>query len=233
MKPGQKLTQWFQDYAAGRLTTPQAIYAAAWTEAQGPGDRMDRFFDTPPDDAAFTAPERLRAPVHLKSTSYMRQRLRADWAHCDPRLMWWAAHFCNEAAKRQIPLYVHCALRSRAEQDRVFKAGHSKARYPSSAHNIGEAVDIVHGTFHWDMTRQEWAFLHALGQRSLDRVNANLPAARKLSLRWGGSFASLYDPAHWEVADYRSRLGPRPATDPEHLSPWAILERVRTGRLQV
>lgn len=193
----------------------------------------DRFFDTPQDGKAFTAPQRLKAPVHLKSTSYMRQRVRADWAHCDPRLMWWAAHFCNEAAKLGVPLYVHCALRDKAEQDRVFQAGHSKARYPTSAHNIGEAVDIVHGTYHWDMTRQEWDYLHALGRRSLERVNAQLPAGRKLDLRWGGNFRSLYDPAHWEVSGYMARLGPRPRVPPEHLSPFAILERVRTGRLQV
>lgn len=230
MKPGQRLTRWWQDFTAGRLRTPQAVYAAA--QAENTENPSDRFFGPPIDDGIkWDAPARLRSPQYFYSDSDLRHRERADWRGCDPRLMFWAAYFIKAAARRGIPLYVHCALRDKAEQDRVFKAGHSKAPYPRSAHNIGEAVDIVHGRFHWDMTPAEWALLHTLGRLSLDRVNAQL-GKDKLQLVWGGSFRSLYDPAHWEVSDYRQRLGPRSQGDPIRLSPYHILQRHRHGGLR-
>lgn len=210
MKFGQVIPKWWQDYVSGRLRTPQSIYRAATSETPDPAQASDRFFDIPEDGPGFQAPERLKAPSFIQSDNYIRQQERADWNHADIRLMYWSARFTEAAKKRGIPLYVHCALRGEAEQRRVYAAGNSKARYPSSAHNIGEAVDIVHGVFHWDMTRAEWDYLHTLGKLVLDRVNAELNKDQKLHLTWGGGFKSLYDPAHWEVADYRQRLRPLP-----------------------
>ncbi|WP_323717584.1 M15 family metallopeptidase [Paracoccus aminovorans] len=230
MKPGQVMTRWWQDLVAGRLRTPQAIFRAAISENPDPAQAGDRVFDLPEDGPTFDAPERLKAPGFLRSPSYTVQLERADWNHCDPRLMYWAARFVDAAKKRGIPLYVHCALRGEAEQKRVYAAGNSRARYPSSAHNIGEAVDIVHGVFHRQMTRDEWRYLHVLGQLVLDRVNAELPKAQKLNLTWGGNFRSLYDPAHWEVSDYRNRLRPIPDGPPKHYLPQFIFRQWRLNR---
>lgn len=223
----------WQEYLAGRLRTPRAIRSAFLAEALGPSDTYDRFFDLPDDTGLIEALARLRAPVHFHSDSYLRQQERADWAQVDPRLMFWSAHLCEALRRRHIPLYVHTALRDRAEQDRVVSAGHSKARYPSSAHNIGEAVDIVHGVHHWDLTLAEWAALEVLGRLSLDKVNAYLPAKRKLRLAWGGTFKGLYDPAHWEIEDFRSRRRPLPALAPVYRSPRMILKGVREGLISL
>lgn len=231
--PLHRVSKAWQDYVAGRLRTPRAVRSAFLSEALGPSDAYDRFFELPGDTGPLEALARLRAPGHLASTAYLRQLERADWAHADPRLMFWSAHVCEALRRRCIPLYVHTALRDRAEQDRVFSAGHSKARYPSSAHNIGEAIDIVHGVHHWDLTRTEWAALEVLGRLSLAKVNAYLPAARKLRLVWGGSFKGLYDPAHWEVEDFRARRRPLPARLPVHRSPRMILKGVREGLISL
>lgn len=220
MKPGQLLTRWWQDYVAGRLRTPQAVYRAAVQETPLPSLRI---FETPEDGPVWDAPLRLQAPGFFNCESYLRQSTRADWAYCDRRLMYWAALFVQNARKRGIPLYVHCALRDEAEQAKLKAQGHSKAVYPRSAHNIGEAVDIVHSVFHWNMTRDEWALLHVLGRLTLDRVNAQLPKPRKLSLTWGGDFKSLYDPAHWEISDYRARVRRLPPAPPVTHTPTAIL----------
>lgn len=217
---------WWQDYVAGRLKTPRDLFRAAWAENPDPAQASDRFLDVPDPGPTWDAPERLKAPLHFKSEGYMRQRIRADYASTDPRLMVFGATLIQMAQKRQIPLYVHTALRSEAEQNKLKAAGNSKASYGRSPHNIGEALDIVHGVFHWQLNRSEWDLLHTLGRLALNNVNTHLKAANKLQLVWGGTFNSLYDPAHWEIADFRQRLRPLPrASEPVHLSPPTILAR--------
>ncbi|UIB81391.1 hypothetical protein [Flyfo microvirus Tbat2_93] len=216
---------WWQDYLAGRLTTPQEIYAASLAEHKGPADSTERaFFGDYDPGPGWTAPKSLQAPAHFKTNAWLRQCERANWALTDPRLMVWAAVFIHGAMKRNIPLYVHCALRDKKEQDAVRKAGNSKLSWPNGAHNIGEAVDIVHGTLHWDMNPQEWKLLSVLGQRALDLVNASLPKARKLELSWGGNWG-FYDPAHWEIRDYKTRTRKVDAVPPVHRTPYSILMR--------
>ena len=213
---------WWQDYLEGRLTTPQQIYAASVAEFRGPAVPSERFFgDFDPGDG-WSAPATLKAPSHFKTNAWLRQCERADWAHCDPRLMVWSAVLIHMAMKRQIPLYVHCALRDEATQTAVRKSGNSKVAYPNSAHNIGEAVDIVHGTLHWDMSKSEWSLLHVLGKLALDRVNATLKRDNKLSLTWGGSW-SFYDPAHWEVSNYKQRTRRLPVVPAKRRTPYGIL----------
>lgn len=216
--------RWWQDYLAGRFKTPRELFRAAWSEKPDPAQASDRFFEVPDPGPTWDAPERLKAPLHFKTEQYMQQRVRADYAHTDPRLMVFGATLVQMAQKRQIPLYVHTALRSEREQNKAKAAGNSKASYGRSPHNIGEALDIVHGVFHWSMNRSEWALLHALGRLALDNVNTRLKAANKLELVWGGGFKSLYDPAHWEISDFRQRLSRLPAPSaPVYLSPATIL----------
>ena len=222
MKPGQTLYRWWQEYVLGRLSTPQDLYRAALFENPDPARASDRFFGGLAEVAHWEAPWRLLAPVFMKSEAFLRQGGRADWQHCDARLMRWAALFQEYARKRQIPLYVHTAFRSEAEQAKVGAGGHSKVTFPNSAHNIGEAVDVVHSVFHWDLTRAEWSMLHTLGLLALDRVNADLPKALKLRLVWGGDW-KFYDPAHWEIQDYRTRTRRLPLGEPVRLMPRAIL----------
>lgn len=193
-------------------------------------DPEPRFFGAPDDvKGVWDAPERLKAPNFLRSTGHEQQHLRADWAYVDLRLAYWAAHFIAQARKRHIPLYVHCALRDKATQDAHFAKGVSKARYPRSAHNIGEAVDIVHGLFHWEMSRQEWSLLGVLGKLSLERVNAMLPRARKLALTWGGDW-KFWDPAHWEISDYRARTRGLSPHEPMRRTPRYLLEHLNPDR---
>lgn len=223
MKVGQVLTQWFQDLMAGRLRTPQAIVQASRAETPDPAQSSDRFFNEPQDGFIWDVPKRLSAPHFILSDAHIRQWDCADWQQVDLRLMRWSAVFIELARKRGIPLYVHCAMRTEAEQAKVNAAGNSKVPYPRSAHNIGEAVDIVHGVFHWTLTEREWAMLHVLGLRALDLVNRDLKKIDKLHLAWGGHFKTLYDPAHWEITDYRARVKRLPLGPPVRRTPRAIL----------
>lgn len=220
------VSRWWQDYVAGRLRTPRALFNAAWGDSPDPAQSADRVFDVPDPGPTWDAPDRLKAPLHFRSESYMRQIRRADWSFCDPRLAVWAAVFQQMARKRDIPLYVHAALRPKSVQNALVAQGRSRAKYPRSAHNIGEAVDIVHGVFHWSMNESEWSLLHALGNMALDRCNAYLKGPFKLSLTWGGDFKRLYDPAHWEITDFRNRIRVLPEPDaPVRFTPQDLLKR--------
>lgn len=214
--------KWWQDYLAGRLTTPQQIYAASVAEYNGPASE-GRFFGDTLDPGTWDAPQSLKAPSHFKTASWLKQCERADWAHTDPRLSVWAAMVVHMALRRHIPLYIHCALRDEATQKAVAKAGNSKVSYPNSAHNIGEAVDIVHGTLHWDMAQQEWKLIGVLGRLALERLNAALKKEHKLRLTWGGDWR-FYDPAHWEITDYRARTAHKPRVTPIRRTPYSILK---------
>lgn len=227
MKPGQVLTQWWQDFVAGKLRT-----AEDWARARAqfhPSDAKasDRFLEEPQDGFRWEAPRRLAAPGFFLSSGCLDQWEKADWRSVDARLARWSAVFIELARRRGVPLYVHCALRPEAEQEEAYLAGHSRARYPRSAHNIGEAVDIVHGIYHWTLTKQEWALLHVLGLRALDLVNAGRPKAERLVLTWGGTFAGLWDPAHWEISDFRARIRPWPDGVPVRMTPRYILRNLR------
>ena len=222
MKPGQRLTRWWQQYVSGRLTTPQALCAAA--RAETPDRSEDRFTREPVDNKEWDTPKRLRAEAFLKSQRYVSQQQRADWQQCDPRMRLLAAKIVLRAHGLGIPLYVHSAFRTKAEQGQLVARGVTKAAYPRSAHNIGEAFDLVHGIFHWELTAREWAYLHWLGQDELRKLNAKLPKEKQLRINWGGddgqaSDTFKWDPAHWEVLDYRDRIRKMPVAVPVHMSP--------------
>lgn len=227
---GPVARKWWQDLCAGRLTTPQSIYRAALNEVPSVGPRF--LPEQMPDDSGpWDVPARLQSPRYFLTGAYLVHGEKADWQHVDVRLMRWAALFVEYARKRNVPLYVHTAYRTDAEQARLKAAGRSKAGPGLSAHNIGEAVDVVHGVLHWDMTPGEWAWVSVLGKAALRRVNATLKAHEKLELVWGGpdgpSDRFKWDPAHWEVSDFRARRRTLVDGAPLHLMPRAILAKYK------
>ena len=135
------------------------------------------------------------------------------------------------ARKRDIPLFVRCAFRTEQEQNRLNQEGFSKLRWPNGAHNIGEAVDIIHGRYAWELTQDEWLYIHQLGLDCLRRLNATLLKPQHLALNWGGddrtkSDRFRWDPAHWEVASYKARVRPLKAGNPVNQSAAAIMARL-------
>jgi len=127
---------------------------------------------------------------------YLLQHERADWSGVSPiinefthRLMW-------RLRKNGFPTYVHTALRTPEEQERLFLIGNSRIR-KNGPHNRGAAVDIVHCDFHWNAHPDFWAYIG----------NAGKDIARQydLPIEWGGDFVSLYDPAHWQLKDWQKK----------------------------
>lgn len=152
----------------------------------------------------------------LKGLKYKEQQVRAPREGTHPHVLEFARKFIERAAKYDIPLFAHEFWREGARQNKLHAQGFSKARAGESAHNHGLAVDIIHGTRGWmddvpeEVSREHWAIVGALGLETARSMN--------LELNWGGNEKDLrfpfrnesdtfrWDPAHWEVKDWRNRV---------------------------
>ncbi len=129
------------------------------------------------------------------SDRYGEQQSRADRTGAQPEILEFERKLIKRARKFGIPLFAHCVIRGSTDQNRLFREGRSKARAGESPHNYGAAVDLIHGTKAWDLSRKQWAILGHLGKE--------LAASLGLKLTWGGDW-EFYDPAHWELTEWRA-----------------------------
>lgn len=143
------------------------------------------------------------SPEFFRSDTYLRQQNRANWVGVNPLLREWSNLFLEMAKSRNLPLYVHSAMRTMSQQALLVQKGVSLT--PNSKHLKGEAVDIVHSLYHWKVNPDEWQAYSVLGFLALDRLNNRLKAVDKIGLQWGGHWTRFYDPAHWELKPYKAK----------------------------
>lgn len=215
------MPQWFQKLAAGLLDTPQAIMQAVRSEEPKPDQR---FFGAPDDEDARNAPLRLKFPTHFYSPGHLRQIDRADWQGVDPRIALFSAALTRRLKGMGIPVYIHTAYRTKADQDAAQARGNSNLSGDRAPHRVGGAVDIVHGVFHWEMNRPEWAFIGKIGKDLHERMMQSVPKSDRYQITWGGDWLKLWDPAHWELADWQS-LPNYAEKEPLRLTPKNILDQ--------
>jgi len=217
----QRMSYWFDRLRSGAIRSLSDLREAVFLtrEASEPEDTsFDRFLGTLGDGAVFDAPTRLRFPWDATAEEMLRRHAMADWQNVDPRIARFGAALIEVARKQGIPLYVHTAFRTRAEQEAAVSRGVSKARWPRAAHCQGAAVDIVHGRFHWQLTNGEWALLGKLGKDVAQRL--------RVPVVWGGDW-SFFDPAHWELAGWQDRVREDlPEGEPWRRTPRSILRSV-------
>lgn len=133
---------------------------------------------------------------------FLRQQERADWGYTDVRIRFFAGRFAHQMRQMGIPIYCHAAFRTPQEQRQLQKRGVSKAAFPNAPHTQGCAVDLVHSRFHWnDMRKEDWDFFGHVGK--------TIAARHKIPITWGGDW-KFYDPAHWELSDWRGLIIPIP-----------------------
>lgn len=208
----------WRKYFGGKLTNPCA-FLSKLREQRGQNrsvpEETERFVKDPVDGLRFEAPKRLKVgPDFMTSDRYLRQHQRADWQQTDQRIQVFAARFIETFRKKQIPLYVHTAFRTKEEQQAKFNAGHSKVVWPRASHCQGKSVDIVHAAYHWNLTTDEWSLMGKVGKDLATRMG--------LKLTWGGDW-SFYDPAHWELSDWRENIRPLETQQSVELTPRGIL----------
>lgn len=144
----------------------------------------------------------------METVKYEEQQHRAkrDMAH--PEILKFSDAMVSECKKLDIPLFPACIVRDRGEQRAMYAMGRSNndgsGPYPHEAF----AVDLVHGVRGWNLDSACWDVIGHIGAEISKRLS--------IPIRWGGDWdwnpstpQRLYDPAHWELAYWRT-LDPHP-----------------------
>lgn len=143
------------------------------------------------------APEAMRDQLFINSDEHLRQHNRANWYGVHPHIMLFAGTFIQELRREGIPMFAHNAMRTTDQQLALYNGGTSSNPGPKAAHTVGGAVDIIHSRLYWEgMSKAEWTYLGIVGKKVAQRLN--------IPLVWGGDWSSPYDPAHWELRDWRT-----------------------------
>jgi hypothetical protein len=151
----------------------------------------------------------------------LRLHDRADWTGVDYNLRLFSWRFLRALRARGLPFYVHTAYRSPEEQLKAFEQGFSGLK--SGPHQRGAAVDIVSSAEHWNIPKELWEYVGTLGE-AVAR-DTNFPAGVKIE--WGGRWQGLYDPAHWQLANWVDKPVVQHDGDALRLSPYS--DQMRFG----
>lgn len=136
----------------------------------------------------------LQDPTYYGSSLQMKNDQRADWPLANDELLQFTRKLFLTLRRNGLPSYVHTCYRAPDLQRRLKEAGHSQVA--DGPHLRCCAVDIVHAHYHWNAPKTYW---NTIGQFGHDIIRAN-----NYSIEWGGDFKSLYDPAHWQIKDWKS-----------------------------
>lgn len=150
----------------------------------------------------------LRRPTFVNGLKHREQQTRAVRRPADPDILKFERAFIKRMNDHGIPFFSHCIVRTPEQQMQLWREGKSQIQ-KNGAHVKGMATDLIHSTRAWNLSKEEWEFVHKIG----------LDAARraKVPIRWGADWdrdgiptyydpdERFYDPAHWELADWRTR----------------------------
>lgn len=145
--------------------------------------------------------EAMRNAAFLKTPKYQEQQTRAKTLGADIRICEFADKLVRLAASLGVPLFPVQMVRTFDEQASAYARGVSKDS-PSDGlwPHMGFAVDIIHGTLGY-MDKPHvpygWDVIGHLGKEVANSLD--------LKVTWGGDW-SFYDPAHWEIADWKDHV---------------------------
>ena len=137
----------------------------------------------------------LRNVEFLQSDRYREQQERANrkGAHAD--IIQFEKAFIRRMESLGVPMFAHNMVRTVAEQNALYVKGVTKAKGKEGPHTHGAAVDIVHSTMGWNIPDKSWKILGHIG--------LEVAKTQGIDITWGGNW-KFYDPAHWELTDWRA-----------------------------
>lgn len=146
-----------------------------------------------------TALRSLTNRAFCEGTKYREQQGRARRAGAHSDILEFERRFVRRFLKLGVPVFCHSMVRTDAEQAAIYVRGASNAQPGQSPHGYGFALDLVHGIHAWDLRRAHWDLLGHVGKEIALQMG--------VELTWGGDWR-FYDPAHWELKDWKSRVDP-------------------------
>ncbi|MHA6692268.1 M15 family metallopeptidase domain-containing protein [Devosia sp. A449] len=174
----------------GALTLPEPPPPPIFAEPAGPSKGL---------------PDALAGLVNrpfLATETWREQQRRAVREGAHPKVLKFEAAFIRRMKRVGIPMWAHCVIRSEYEQAEMVRNGVSKDSPDDGLWpHRGCAVDLIHSVKGWQMNDDEWKLIGHLGKE--------ISAQMGLSMQWGGDW-SFYDPAHWEVKNWKTIAGEYP-----------------------
>ncbi|UIB81378.1 hypothetical protein [Flyfo microvirus Tbat2_88] len=145
--------------------------------------------------------EAMRNTAFLKTPRYQEQQVRANTIGADIRICEFADKLVRKAASLGIPLFPVDMVRTYDDQASAYARGVSRDSPADGLWpHMGFAVDIIHGTMgYMDGPRipQGWSIIGHLGKEVANSMD--------IKISWGGDW-KFYDPAHWEIADWKEHV---------------------------
>lgn len=138
----------------------------------------------------------IRNSSFIGGERYRDQQIRANRSGAHPDIIRFEAAFIRALARVYVPAFAHNMVRDDAHQNALYVQGVSRAKAGKSPHNYGLAVDVVHSTKAWDMTKEQWAVFGHVGKEVAKRLI--------IPIIWGGDWVSFWDPAHWELDKWKT-----------------------------
>lgn len=139
-----------------------------------------------------------------QSERFRNQQWRANQEGAHPKILEFADAMVRRMCKLGVPMFPHCIIRTRGEQNAAYALGHSQISGNKPYAHQFAAVDLIHGTKAWELPERCWDLVGHVGNE----------VARQLGIHitWGGDWdgdgiktdQKLYDPAHWELTGWRN-----------------------------
>lgn len=156
-----------------------------------------------PQDRFPQAIEAMRYKAFLDTVKYRDQQLRANREGADPLIIEFSQKLVRAGARMGIPLYAHCIVRTVEDQQAAYALGRSRNDGSKPYPHRAFAVDIIHGVYGWmdnPKIDHAWDVIGHLG--------FNVASSMSIDIEWGGGW-TFYDPAHFELKDWRDRYQKR------------------------
>lgn len=125
---------------------------------------------------------------------YREQQLRASMDGVHPDIAAFSRALINKCANMGIPMFANETWRGAERQKQLYVQGVSSIK-SGGPHEKGFAVDIIHSVKGWALSEAQWAVIGHMGKE--------LIIQRGYKLDWGGEWKNPWDPAHWQVKNWR------------------------------
>jgi hypothetical protein len=133
----------------------------------------------------------------LKRKDVKRIQTEVQFEGVHPEIVAFWKAMLQACKARNIPVIAYEMLRTEERQNELYEKGRSKVKGKNGSHVWGCAIDIVHATRYWQLSRKEWDIIGTIGKE--------VARKRNIKITWGGDWDSIYDPAHWQLKNWRIR----------------------------
>jgi len=128
---------------------------------------------------------------------YQEQQWRAHRENAHLLILEFEKAMVKRCAELGIPMFAQTVVRTRKMQAHLYRNGLSKNDGTKEYAHQHCAADIVHSKYAWKISEDQWKLLGHIGKE--------VAHLRGIAIVWGGDWKDPYDPAHWELAQWRER----------------------------